>query len=88
MFREATNEATYYLRRWGIETVGVQATTLTVNGAGSIVVDANQAKILNDKRVKPYLIDEKNGLALLVPRAENVGQLRPVAIATTRASTD
>ena len=38
------------------------------------MVDANKAKILNDKRVKPYLIDEKNDLALPVPTVENVGQ--------------
>ena len=77
MFREATNEARYDLKRWGIENVGVRATS-----SGALirfsyrVVDAKKTKILNDKRVKPYLVDEKNGLALPVPTLGNVGQLQ------------
>ena len=43
------------------------------------VVDADKAKILNDKKTIPHLIDEKHGLALQIPELENVGQLRQVA---------
>ena len=72
--------ADYYRRRWGIDTIVVRETA-----SGSLirfsyrVVDADKAKILNDKKLHPYLIDEKHGLALQIPELENVGQLRQVA---------
>jgi len=67
-------------RLWGIDDIHVRSTA-----SGSLirfsyrVVDADKAKILNDKKAPPYLIDEKNGLALPIPQLENVGQLRQVA---------
>jgi len=73
-------QAEYYRRRWGIDDVVVRETA-----SGSLirfsyrVVDAERAKILNDKKATPYLIDEKNGLALQIPELEQVGQLRQVA---------
>ena len=72
--------ARYYRWRWGIDNIAVQETS-----SGSLirfsyrVVYAEKAKILNDKRFTPYLIDEKNGLALQVPVVDQVGQLRQVA---------
>jgi len=73
-------QAEYYRRRWGIDDIVVRETA-----SGSLirfsfrVIDADRAKILNDKNVTPYLIDEKNGLALQIPALEQVGQLRQVA---------
>jgi hypothetical protein len=43
------------------------------------VVDADKANILSSKNATPYLIDEKNGLALQIPQLEQVGQLRQVS---------
>jgi hypothetical protein len=74
------HQATMLLRLWGIDDIHVRSTA-----SGSLlrfsyrVVDADKAKILNDKKVKPYLFDQKNGLALQIPELENVGQLRQVA---------
>lgn len=73
-------QAEYYRRRWGIDNIVVKETA-----SGSLirfsyrVVDADKAKIVNDKKATPYLIDEKNGLALQIPMLEQVGQLRQVA---------
>jgi len=74
------HQATILRRLWGIDDVHVRSTA-----SGSLirfsyrVVDADKAKILNDKKAIPHLIDEKDGLALQIPELENVGQLRPVA---------
>jgi hypothetical protein len=43
------------------------------------VVDANRAKMLNDKKVTPLLTDEATGTKLQVPVMEKVGQLRQTA---------
>lgn len=73
-------EATTLRRLWGIDDIHVRSTA-----SGSLirfsyrVVDANKAKILNDKKATPYLIDQKDGLALQIPMLEKVGQLRQVA---------
>jgi hypothetical protein len=73
-------QATTLRRLWGIDDIHARSTA-----SGSLirfsyrVVDADKAKILNDKKVTPYLIDEKNGLALQIPMLEKVGQLRQVA---------
>jgi len=74
------HQATILRRLWGIDNVHVRSTA-----SGSLirfsyrVVDADKAKMLNDKKVTPYLFDQKNGLALQIPQLENVGQLRQVA---------
>ena len=73
-------QATILRRLWGIDDVHVRSTA-----SGSLirfsyrVVDADKAKMLNDKKVTPYLFDQKTGLALQIPQLENVGQLRQVA---------
>jgi hypothetical protein len=74
-------QAEYYRRLWGIDDIVVRETA-----SGSLirfsyrVVDAEKAKILSDKKAIPYLIDEKDGLALQIPELEQVGQLRQVAM--------
>jgi hypothetical protein len=73
-------QATALRRLWGIDDIHVRSTA-----SGSLirfsyrVVDADKAAILNNKKATPYLVDEKNSLALQVPMMENVGQLRQVA---------
>jgi len=73
-------QATALRRLWGIDDIHVRSTA-----SGSLirfsyrVVDAGKAGMLNDKKTAPYLVDEKNSLALQVPTMEQVGQLRQVA---------
>jgi len=43
------------------------------------VLDADKAKVLNDKKFEPSLIDPQAGVKLVVPSMENVGQLRQSA---------
>lgn len=40
------------------------------------VLDASKAKVLNDKKLDPYLIDESARVKLIVPTVDKVGQLR------------
>jgi hypothetical protein len=67
-------------RQWGIDDVHLRETA-----SGSLirfsyrVVDAEKAKVLNEKKYAPYLYDERNGLALQIPQMEKVGQLRQVS---------
>jgi hypothetical protein len=43
------------------------------------VLDPQKAKVLNDKRLEPSLVDPQAGIKLVVPAMENVGQLRQTA---------
>ena len=69
-----------YRRLWGVDNIQVKQTA-----SGELirfsyrVVDATKAKILNDKKESPYLIDASTGVRLQVPQTEKVGQLRQVA---------
>ncbi len=73
-------EALLLRRRWGIDDLHVRSTA-----SGEVirfsfrVVDAGKARILNDKKAKPYLIVQKTGAKLEVPTTEKVGQLRQTA---------
>ena len=40
------------------------------------VLDPEKAKLLNDKKLQPTLIDMTRGVQLVVPTMEQVGQLR------------
>jgi len=40
------------------------------------VLDAQKAKVLNNKRAEPSLIDPRAGVSLVVPSMDQVGQLR------------
>jgi len=72
--------AMMYRRVWGVDDIRLQETA-----SGSMirfsykVVDANRAKMLNDKKVTPLLTDEATGTKLQVPVMEKVGQLRQTA---------
>ena len=67
----------YYALVWGVESFSVKAVE-----SGEIirfsyrVLDADKAKMLNDKKNEPSLIDPQAGVRLVVPTLEKVGQLR------------
>ena len=62
---------------WGIDSLSVKS-----GESGEIIrftyriIDANKARVLNDKKVEPSLIDPAAGVKLVVPSLEKVGQLR------------
>ena len=67
----------YYGLVWGVESLAVKSVE-----SGEIirftyrVLDADIAKVLNDKKYEPLLIDPRAGVKLVVPSLEKVGQLR------------
>jgi hypothetical protein len=62
---------------WGIDSLDVRWTE-----SGEVirfsyrVLDPEKAKVLNDKKNEPSLIDPQAGVKLVVPSLEKVGQLR------------
>jgi hypothetical protein len=75
--RFAGRAGAYYKVVWGID-------SLTVKWAESgelirfswRVLDPQRAKILNDKKAEPALIDPRAGVSLVIPQMEKIGQLR------------
>jgi len=67
----------YYALIWGVDTLSVKSAE-----SGEIirfayrVLDPEKAKILNDKKNEPSLIDPGAGVKLVVPSLEKVGKLR------------
>ena len=67
----------YYSLMWGVDSFSVKSVE-----AGEIirfsyrVLDATKAKVLNNKKSEPALIDPQAGVSLVVPSLEKVGQLR------------
>jgi hypothetical protein len=67
----------YYALIWGVDSLAVKSVE-----SGEIirftyrVLDANKAKVLNDKKNEPSLIDPGAGVKLVVPSLEKVGKLR------------
>jgi hypothetical protein len=78
--RFAGRASKYYSLVWGVDTLSVKWTE-----SGEIirfayrVLDADKAKILNDKKFEPSLIDPQAGVKLVVPALEQVGILRQSA---------
>lgn len=74
---ESKSAREFYALFWGVESLSVKAVE-----SGEIirfsyrVLDAEKAKMLNDKKNEPSLIDPKAGVRLVVPSLEKVGQLR------------
>lgn len=70
----------YYGLFWGVDSLRVRAVE-----SGEIirfsyrVLDADKAKVLNDKKAEPVLIDPRARVQLVVPTMEQVGQLRQSA---------
>jgi hypothetical protein len=75
--RFAGRAGTYYRLVWGVDSLAVKWTE-----SGEVikftyqVLDADKAKMLNDKKNEPSLIDPQAGVKLVVPSLEKVGQLR------------
>jgi hypothetical protein len=75
--RFAGRAGKYYQLIWGVDSLSLKYTE-----SGEVirfsyrVLDANKAKVLNDKKNEPSLIDPKAGVKLVVPTLEKVGQLR------------
>lgn len=69
--------AYYYDMVWGVDSLDVKSTE-----SGEVirfsyrVLDPVKAKILNDKKYQPSLIDPQVGVKLSIPSLEKVGQLR------------
>jgi hypothetical protein len=67
----------YYQAKWGVEILGVKTVSSGLMLRFSyLVLDAQKAAVLNDKKANPLLIDVKSGAQLVVPTLEKVGQLR------------
>jgi len=68
---------TYYGLVWGVDDLGVKSVE-----SGEIirftyrVLNADKAKMLNDKKLAPALIAPRAGVKLVVPQLEKIGQLR------------
>ena len=78
--RFAGRAGIYYKAVWGIDALKVK----WVESGEMIrfswrVLDADKAKVLNDKQVAPSLIDPQARVSLVVPVMEKVGQLRQSA---------
>jgi hypothetical protein len=78
--RVSKRASEYYGVVWGVDSLAVKWTE-----SGEVirftyrVLDAGKAKVLNDKKNEPSLIDPQAGVKLVVPSLEKVGQLRQSA---------
>ena len=75
--RYAGRAGSYYRLVWGIDSLSVK----WAEGGEVIrftydVIDPERAKVLNDKRIEPSLIDEQAHVKLVVPQMDKVGKLR------------
>jgi hypothetical protein len=77
LIQRSQGGATYYARRFGVDQMRV---IYTASGSELEfryrVIDPDKAAVLSDKRLAPYLIDERSGIRLMVPVVEQVGALR------------
>jgi hypothetical protein len=78
--RFAGRAGKYYEFTWGIDSISVK---LVESGElvrfSYRVLDADKARVLNEKENVASLIDPKVGVSLVVPTMEKVGQLRQSA---------
>jgi hypothetical protein len=78
--RFAGRAGKYYRLVWGVDSLEVKwGESGEVIRFSYRVLDADKAKVLNDKRNEPSLIDPQAGVKLVVPSMEKVGQLRQSA---------
>ncbi len=67
----------YYQLVWGIDSLSVKlAESGEVVRFNYRVLDPGKARVLNDKKSEPSLIDPRAGVSLVVPKMEKIGQLR------------
>lgn len=70
----------FFVRNWGVDIVGVRRVSSGLMLRFDYrVVDPSRAAGLNDRKAKPYLIDEATSTALAVPAMEKIGELRQAA---------
>jgi hypothetical protein len=75
--RFAGRAGTYYRMVWGVDSLAVKwAESGEIIRFSYRVLDVDKARVLNDKKSEPSLIDPKAGVKLVVPSLEQVGQLR------------
>jgi hypothetical protein len=75
--RFAGRAGAYYKVVWGIDSLSVKwAESGELIRFSWRVLDPERAKVLNDKKLEPSLIDQRAGVSLVVPTMEKVGQLR------------
>jgi hypothetical protein len=75
--RFAGRAGAYYKVVWGIDSLSVKwAESGELIRFSWRVLDPERAKVLNDKKIEPSLIDQRAGVSLVVPTMEKVGQLR------------
>jgi hypothetical protein len=75
--RFAGRAGRYYKLVWGVDSLEVKwAESGEVIKFTYRILDADKAKILNDKAATPSLDDPKAGVSLVIPSLENIGQLR------------
>src|SRR4029077_7506875 len=78
--RFADRAGSHYRLLWGVDSLRVKwGESGEVIRFSYTVLDADKAKVLNDKKNEPSLIDPQAGVKLVVPSMENVGQLRQTA---------
>ena len=78
--RFAGRAGTYYRVVWGVDSLAVKwAESGEIIRFSYRVLDVDKARVLNDKKSEPSLIDPEAGVQLVVPSLEQVGQLRQSA---------
>jgi hypothetical protein len=62
---------------WGVDSLSVKSVESgEMIRFSYLVLDADKAKLLNDKKLNPVLLDERARASLVIPTLEKVGQLR------------
>jgi len=78
--RFAGRAGMYYKSVWGIDSLSVKwAESGELIRFTWRVLEPDKARLLNDKKAEPSLIDPQAGVSLVVPVMEKVGQLRQSA---------
>lgn len=73
-----SRQGLYFKRNWGVELIDVHPVSSGYMLAFRYrILDADKAKVLNDRHTKAYLVDDATGIVLAVPALENIGELRP-----------
>jgi hypothetical protein len=79
--RFAGRAGRYYKLIWGVDSLGTKWTE-----SGEVirfsyrVIDPIKARALNDKQAEPALNSPRAGVSLVVPKMENIGQLRQTGV--------
>jgi hypothetical protein len=75
--RFARRANVYYSLVWGVDALNVKTTEAgEIIRFGYRVLDPDKAKLLNDGKLEPALVDPRAGVQLVVPALEFVGKLR------------